>query len=403
MMGAIYHLQQYLSAHHFTQLMLGAVFAALAVMTKGIYVVIPIGVSVIASIIYHRSYRIILTWHWLAAALVFLMGIAPALYALKVQFACYTDSHILGQKPTNYLQFFFWDSQFGRFNSNLGQVASSGDPSYYLHTLLWSFAPWSILLVLVVFLKKNPWREPISISCAAVLLLILSISKTQLSHHILIVLPFFSIILASVLVSKSHLKQEKKYVFGLHYSILGIMVILAIFLAKWVIGEWSFKSIVYSLGLLILVLSVFRYPIGGKLVIITSMMAIYLGLILNSVFYPEILKFQFGRKTSDWVSKLDKCSSVEEFYVNISLLNYYCSLPIKNTKVYAMDTLLEKRNNILITSEYGLSFLNLKKIKYKVLAEFLDFRTTVLTADFLNKNKRNGVCEKIYLVKINPN
>lgn len=400
-MGAIYHLQQYLNSHQIIQLLIGAFLAAMAVMTKGIFVVIPIGVSVLVTICHQKKFRWLLSWHWLLAAFVFLGGILPALYALKVQFTHFTDSHILGQKVSNYLQFFFWDSQFGRFNSNLGQVQSNGDPFFYLHTILWSFAPWSLLLLMTFFLKKNPFKEYISTACFAVLFVIISISKTQLSHHVLILLPFLSIILA-VIYRVTLWRLQHPLILFAGYVFFFMILIAGLYLTYFVLEISIGKHII----ILILVISILfimsKFLIDQRILILLTSISLFLGLYLNTILYPEILKYQAGKVASDFLKKNPKYSVVEEFYANISLLNFYSPIPLKNTKLKNMDELLMKRKQILYTNEYGVSYLSEHNANYIILDTFYDYRTTVLSLNFLRKSSRENKLEKLMLVEINP-
>ncbi len=401
MMGAIYHLQQYLNSHQIIQLLIGAFLAAMAVMTKGIFVVIPIGVSVLVTICHQKKFRWLLSWHWLLAAFVFLGGILPALYALKVQFTHFTDSHILGQKVSNYLQFFFWDSQFGRFNSNLGQVQSNGDPFFYLHTILWSFAPWSLLLLMTFFLKKNPFKEYISTACFAVLFVIISISKTQLSHHVLILLPFLSIILAVIFrVSLWRLQHPLFHFAG--YVFFFMILITGLYLTYFLLGIWIGKYVVVLILVISILFFMSKFLIEQRIFILFTSISLFLGLYLNTILYPEILKYQAGKVASDFLKKNPKYSVVEEFYANISLLNFYSPIPLKNTKLKNMDELLMKQKQILYTNDYGVSCLEEHNVNYRILDSFYDYRTTVLSLNFLRKTSRENELEKLMLVEINP-
>jgi 4-amino-4-deoxy-L-arabinose transferase-like glycosyltransferase len=402
MMGAIYHFQYYLVSYQISQLLLGSVLAAMAVMTKGIYVVIPIGVSLLATLWYEKRHKWFISWHWFLAVLVFLFGIAPALYALKFQFAHFTDSHILGQKASNYLQFFFWDSQFGRFNSNLGQVKSNGDPSFYLHTLLWSFAPWSMLLPLAFFLKNNPLKEYISIACCLVLLVIISTSKTQLSHHILILLPFLSVILAVIYRVSLWRIQHPLFLLSV-YAFFFLIMIAGFYLTNFILGVSLVKFILLvSIIIAFLLLSSKFLNIDRVLILFTTI-SVFLGLFLNVILYPEILQYQAGKASSDFLAKNSKFKNVEEFYANISLLNFYSPVPVKNTKVKNMDELLIKKNQILYSNEYGVSYLLKHKVNYRILDTIYDYRTTVLSLKFLRKTSRQNELEKVILLVVNPN
>lgn len=401
MMGAICHFQSFIISNKIIQLLLGSIFTAMAIMTKGIFIAIPIGVSVLCSLYKFSFTKNILKPVWLLAFCIVAIGIIPALYALKIQFLNYNEGYILGQKASNYLQFFFWDSQFGRFNSNLGQVQSNGDPFFYLHTILWAMAPWSLLLFLVFFIKKNPLTEYTSLVNTTVLLAILSISKTQLSHHILVLLPFLSILLAAIL-SQKEWKGGANYLVAIHYLSLVLTVIGTIYLLYIAIGRWSILAIVLGLIIAVLVLLTYFLKINNRLLGITSLAAIYLGLFLNIIFYPKILQYQAGKKASDFLCKINYKDSVEELYANISLFNYYSTNLCLNTKRNNLNKILNKKNQIVYSNEYGLTLLTEQFIKYKTLNSFYDYRTTVLSKEFLDISTRKNTLEKYYLVLINP-
>lgn len=401
MLAAIYHLQKYWEDIRISQMLIGILFSALAVMTKGIYVLIPIGLSFIIPFISERNYRNLVYCHWLLALVLLLIGISPALYALKIQFDHFDNSLILGQKASNFLQFFFWDSQFGRFHSNLGQVQSHGDPSFYLHTLLWAFAPWSFFIFLTFFIKKNPLKEYISITCLSVMLVVISISKTQLPHHSLILLPFLSMI-AAVIFRATFWRWQGRLSIAFIFLIFFSILIASFYLTDILFGALVPSKIVIALIPVVILTLWSYYHVVQRVFILFIAIAIYTGLYLNLLFYPEILKYQSGRNASNFVSKLDNTESVEEFYVNISLLNFYSSAPIRNTKIHNMEALLNKKNQLLVTNDYGLDFLKMSKVNYIILEEFLDYRTTVLKMGFINKKTRESTCDKHYLIRINP-
>ena len=401
MMAAIYHFQNYLTNESLIQLLIGTAFTSIAVMTKGIYVLLPIGLSIIIPVILAKNYKRLIHPHWIIAIIIFILGISPALYALKVQFENFNDTQILGQKASNYLQFFFWDSQFGRFNSNLGQVQSNGDPFFYLHTILWAFAPCSILLFLTFFLKKNPLKEWITITCFTTMLMIISISKTQLSHHVLILLPFLSIIIA-ILFRKILWRMNHKFFLIFVYTLLFAVSIASIFFTHYVLGEWmnTKLAILFIITVFLIILSFLN--VMHRILIVLVSISIFMGLFLNLILYPEILNYQAGRKVSLFVLKNSKYNSIEEFYANISLLNFYSPVIVKNTKVKNLDRMLKMKEQLLFSNEYGVKYLLEKKVNFKILDTIDEYRTTLLSSHFLNNETRKNALEKIILIEINP-
>lgn len=396
MMAAIYHFQNYLTNERIFQLLIGTAYTSLAVMTKGIYVLIPIGISILVTCIAFNNYKRLFHPHWIIAFMVFILGISPALYALKVQFENFNDTQILGQKASNYIQFFFWDSQFGRFNSNLGQVQSNGDPFFYLHTMLWAFAPWSIILFLTFLLKKNPLKEWITIACFTAMLVVISISKTQLSHHVLILLPFLSII-SAVIFRQTLWRTNHKFFQIFIYTFLFAVLIASIFCTHYVLGEWmNIKLTLLFIITGLLVFFSFKHSIHRVLIVFVSL-AIFLGLYLNVILYPEILKYQAGNNLTQCFHKTSAVKHINNYFGNIALLNYYGNWKYKNINQLPIDTSFSK---IIYTGEYGLKDIKLKGIPFSILCESPDYRTTVLNKDFLNYKTRHSKVENYYILLI---
>lgn len=398
MMAAIYHYQSYFLENSLFHIIVASCYACMAVMTKGIYVIIPILVSILIPILQQlRSYKII-WWHWILSASIFIVGISPALYALKVQFANFDNSPILGQKASNYLQFFFWDSQFGRFQSNLGQVQSTGDPSFYIHTLLWAFAPWSLLLPLFFLIKKNILKEYVALSCFIVLIVVLSISKTQLSHHCLILLPFLSVLTAVVFRANFWRVQNRFFEYFLCIIVL-IVLVVSIYCTKLVFGSIWHSYMILPLAILSIILIWSYINKIDRILICLLSISLYIGLYIQLIFYPEILRYQSGKNLATCSSKYSVIDELHNFFGNISLFNYYGNKKIVN--IQGISDLVKGKKYLVYTGEYGLSEIKKSNIKYRIICQSFDYRTTVLTSRFLDKSKRREVVETYYLIEIN--
>lgn len=397
MMMSIYHFHLYLEKNQISQLLIACIATSVAIMTKGIFIIAPIGMSILSYYYFQNQLKNIFKPIWLLAIILVMIGITPALYALKIQFDTYGNNLILGQEASNYLKFFFWDSQFGRFKSNLGQLESKGDVFFYFHTLLWVFAPWTILLFKYFFIKKNPLKEYVTLSCFVILFIILSCSKTQLSHHALILLPFLSIILASLLTSPdfkpSHSKLNKIQVF-----VLLVICSFFIYFSQILTGEIALKLILSIIILIAAFIWLYQSKISNKIISFTAIIGIFLGVFLNTVAYPEILNYQAGSQAARYLEKINNQEKVKNLFGNIALLNFYYPKTIFN-----IDSIpINNEKYILYTSDYGIGELKNKNLDFKILQELSDYRTTVLKKDFLIKEKRSSVLQKFYLIEVNP-
>ena len=149
--GSIYHISQLEQRFTFYDLFVAALLAALAIMTKGIFVIVAIYGALIGHLVFSGKYREIFRPKW--ALLVLLTGlfVLPELYALYVQFDLHPEKLVFGRQNVSGIKWFFWDSQFGRFVNKGPITRKSGDIFFYLHTLLWAFAPWCLVFYYAVF------------------------------------------------------------------------------------------------------------------------------------------------------------------------------------------------------------------------------------------------------------
>ncbi len=176
-------------------------FTAAAVMTKGPFLLFPVACAVVLPALVRREP--LLLGRWLLAVGLVALFITPELACLWLQFDAHPEKVMFERAGVSGLRFFFWDSQFGRF-MNTGPIRGRGDPTFFLHTVLWSFLPWSLCLYAAVgdrvraLVKRAPKvKDPYSWSAAIPTLLLFSASSFQLPHYLNILFPFFALIVAA--------------------------------------------------------------------------------------------------------------------------------------------------------------------------------------------------------------
>ena len=204
-------------------LILGSFWAGLALMTKGPFTLVPIGAGLVIHFLVTRNWRELLKPRWYAAVALTLLFSLPELYALYVQFDAQPEKVVFGKTGVSGVQFFYWDSQFGRF-FNTGPIKGQGDKFFFSHTLLWAFLPWALVLYeglargfwgawgdenRVKQAKYKPMPEYIALSGSLASVVLFSFSAFQLPHYTNIVFPFFAIVTAWFLVNLSEKAQRR--------------------------------------------------------------------------------------------------------------------------------------------------------------------------------------------------
>jgi len=127
--AAIYHFYRAYRGNAFSQLLMGTLWTAMAVMTKGIFVLIIIGSGFMVLWLVRKEWRQFLNYRWYLAVALLLVFILPELYCLYYQFDVRPMAEVFGRTHVSGIRFFFWDSQFGRF-FNSGPITGHGDPFF---------------------------------------------------------------------------------------------------------------------------------------------------------------------------------------------------------------------------------------------------------------------------------
>ncbi len=307
--GAVYHFYRLSQKTSWKHLLAGALYCACAVMTKGIFVGITVGSGLVVQWVVLRDWRQFIRWVWWVGVLLVLLFITPELYALYEQFDRHPEKLVFGHKGVSGIRFFFWDSQFGRF-FNTGPIRGSGDPFFYLHTLLWAFLPWAFLLYTSLYWSiqravraRQALPEYLSLGCGLTTLVMFSLSKFQLPHYLNIVFPFYAIITAYYLSNTSAFTLKR---LALVQDVVGVLVLVAVLAIALVYRPpllWLCLLLIVLLacaGLLLFTGKGFGQVVGRS----CWVMAI-LAVFLNLFFFPSVLHYQSGMAAGRWLKERD--------------------------------------------------------------------------------------------------
>ena len=259
-MPACYYWLIYDKESSLKSLLLASFFTALALMTKGIFVVITIFSGLVAAWIYSGQFKKIIAPKWLLGYGLSLVFILPELICLYLQFDAHPEKVIFGQTHVSGILWYFWGSQFGRFFNSGPIVNKHGDVFFFVHTYLWAFLPWSMVFIIATYqLIKNFKKEADKILKAKQVYLLaafwltfimFSATKFQLDHYTNIIMPFAAILCADYLYRQSGKKLAQ---FQLVISILLIILTISLTLYLFKLDMASI-SILLPLGLLIYII-----------------------------------------------------------------------------------------------------------------------------------------------------
>ena len=408
--ASVYHFYRAHIKNSFWQLLAGCVFAACAIMTKGMFAIIPIGGAIVGHFFITRQWKQLFSLRWLIAIIITLILIMPELYCLYQQFDLHPEKVVFGQKGVSGIKFFFWDSQFGRF-FNTGPIKGGGDPFFFIHTTLWAFLPWSLLLFVAIFqfikkgVKNVASNEWYCICGGLLAFLMFSASKFQLPYYLNIVYPFFAIITAQYLYNVQHTKS----IMGIRITQITVIVLIltAVGLLEYFFLPVAFKWPVIILLVSIYILLVFLPDIVGdtpikKIVAGTVIATFIVNLYLNLLFYPSLLQYQGSSSVAQWINK----TNPKNYPVMQSGEDYLWPMQFYlNQPVTTLDTTHGNRpaNTFLLYASVDfVNKLTTKGWRLQETYETQSYNVSRLKPIFLNSRTRKTAITEMQVVLVNP-
>jgi 4-amino-4-deoxy-L-arabinose transferase-like glycosyltransferase len=393
--AAVYHL--YKANTNYWQLLWGCLLTACAIMTKGMFAIIPIGGAIVGHFIITGQWKQLFNLRWLIAIILVLIFILPELYCLNQQFDLHPEKLIFDRHNVSGIRFFFWDSQFGRF-FNTGPIKGNGDPIFFVHTTLWAFLPWSLLLFVAIyqFIKKGSKQiktaEWYCICGSLLTFLLFSASKFQLPHYLNIVYPFFAIITAQYLwnlVETSSFKAVRSI------QMVVICVLLTVIGALHYFYQPETFTITIGICLFILLIALvflpqtITYHIVSKIVLRTLLASFFVNVYLNTVFYSSLLHYQSGSEAAMFINQNNpkKLPVVQLKDDYVSAMNFYSDVPVITVNEDGTGNYPPKPF-ILYTTKDKVNDLTAKGWKIQPIKTFQRYWISRLKPSFLNKATR---------------
>jgi len=408
--AAVYHFYKAHTGNSFWQLIWGCLFTACAIMTKGMFALIPIGGAMVGQFVITKQWKQLFNLRWLIAALLILIFILPEIWCLYQQFDSHPEKVVFGQKGVSGIKFFFWDSQFGRF-FNTGPIKGNGDPFFFVHTTLWAFLPWSLLLFAAIFqfikkgVKNVQGNEWYCICGALLTFLLFSASKFQLPHYLNIIFPFFAIITAQYLYTVSSAKTIRAI--GITQTVVISLVLIVI-----CVIEYFFRPAIFSwftaLTILILFLGMLFFPddisysINQKIIFKTVLASFIINLYLNLAFYPSLMRYQAGSEAAVWINNHNPQKlPVVEFNDNyIAAFDFYSNEPVTSIDDGGKGNLPPRPFLLYVPADVAKGLAK-KGWQFKTLNAFQRYAITRLKPSFLNKATRAKELDTTEVVLVN--
>jgi 4-amino-4-deoxy-L-arabinose transferase-like glycosyltransferase len=419
--GAVYHFWRVFKgtpASNF-HVLVGSLLTGCALMTKGVFVLIPIGAGLVLHWILIGHWRELLKPRWYVAVALSFVFTLPEVYCLYQQFDLHPEKVIFGQTGVSGIRFFFWDSQFGRF-FNTGPIKGEGDKFFFVHTLLWAFIPWSLPLYAGVgkalaglFQQRKqffnqPGPEYVSLGSGLATFALFSLSGFQLPHYLNIVFPFFAILTAQFLVGLKPITLQR---WAIAQTIIGLLLIAVMaWLLNLVQPEHRQLALAFMLVSAISTFLLFRQNnlmgLTGRMVGVMFVLASALNLFL----YPTFLRYQAGSAAADYANTQPTTASHSTILYEPGTgvgggsfwsYEFYAKAPTQYARTDStLCAQLQTGPQQVFTSAELADSLSNRGFTVRTLAVFPYYHVSQLTYDFLNPTTRSQTLSAYVLVSI---
>ncbi len=403
---AMYYLYKLSLKFSIKNVILGSLFSAAAVMTKGVFILIILYSALFLNMLIRHQVKDLFRIRWIVLILLTFVFVTPELYAIYNQFDLHPEKVVFGTTNVSGIKFFFWDSQFGRF-FNSGPIKGEGDHFFFIHTLLWAFAPWAILgftalgITIRNLFYKEKNKEYLTFFGFIIMFTIFSLSGFQLPHYTNILFPLLSIMVATLVWrTKSGLVLKI-----IKYSINTYVVVFAIFI---LLLEYYFKTerlifsifIIITLGILFIYYNFRAERSVLKYIILGILSTLLVTLFLNVCFYPRLLKYQSGSQLATYTNEHYPGEKILVNY-NDWILQYYTKNQLVDIRtIDGLKNEVRDKSTILIANEDFLGNIKSGNLSYNIIKVFEHFHITTLSLDFIQSESRAKAISNFYLLEI---
>jgi 4-amino-4-deoxy-L-arabinose transferase-like glycosyltransferase len=400
--ASVYHFYKTSVNGSLKHLIAGSLLAALAVMTKGLFVLITIGAGLFFHWLYTGNFRQQLHYRWLVAAFLIFIFILPELYCLYVQFDLHPEKSVFERTGVSGIRFFIWDSQFGRF-FNTGPIKGKGDPFFYIHTMLWAFLPWTLFLFGSFVWRLKRFKnsalvnvEYISLFSVLVTFIVFSLSKFQLPHYTNILFPFFAVSSAHWILSVA----IKSSVFRIVQQISVILAVAGVLIVLYVSAFKYWQLCFLFLAGSVMMLFYFLRSIDPGVIVRSFLSICCVCVVLNGFIYPSLFQYQSGSNAAAFLNNIHSAQTVYVFEIRSYSFEFYTKQPVSFLNRSQLDFFPRNKTITVFTAVSHLSKLESEYFTIKIKREFFHFPISRLTKEFIIPESRAASLQKFVLAEI---
>ena len=403
---ATWQLVAYVHHRKFIFLLGAALGMAVGFCTKGhVGLVTPVA-GIFFYILYKKDWRLLFDWHWLIVIFFFAFFISPVVYCYYFQFNLHPEKISQGIKGVNGVKYILWSHSFDRIKGaeRFGAVGKE-DRFFFLHTFLWTFAPWCFVAFIALFLRlKNFFaakEEWLSTGVFVMLAALINFSNFKLPHYLPILTPATALIVAHLFVSHWNDERWRKAFYIIQLSTSVLLLVVAT-----LVNTWAFpvKSTILLIGLIFFLVVVFYFflskmynNIQRSITVSVASIALFFFL-ANTNFYPQLLTYQGGKPLADVTRGVADPKDVY-FWKNTfsSTYNFYSS---SNRQVFNDSLKQTGKNFWLIYEQSQQPEIDSLGLQLGQTFSVPDYEITRLKKSFVDPVKRKQTLDSMIMAEV---
>jgi 4-amino-4-deoxy-L-arabinose transferase-like glycosyltransferase len=377
---------------------------ALGFCTKGHIAVLTPGIGILFYILYKKDWRSFYHWHLLLLVFFFGLFISPVVYCYYLQYDLHPEKIIRGKGGRSGVQFILWKQNFERFQGDSFGADAKNDYFFFFHSFLWAFAPWSVLAfvafinrIKTFFTRRQEW---LTTATFATMALLITFSGFKLPHYLNIMFPAAAVLTASYLLEAEQKRRNVKALLVTQVVLCGLLLLLA-----GAMNVWAFPAkngFVIGGFLLLLALCVFvllRLHSRLQKIVGASVVAILLLFyLLNTNFYPQLLRYQAGNELA--FATKGQVDAKRVWFWPAVYSSSYCFYTAELRKEFTDSVLHQPSPVWIMTDNNGFNELKQKGLPVLQTIQHADYEITMLQLPFLNPAARQKELSRMLLVRV---
>jgi len=406
--GAIYHISKLETRFEVPDFILAALLTAFAIMTKGIFVIIPIYAALGGQLLLQKEYKDIFKLQWFALLLLTITFSLPEIYALFKQFDQHPELLVFNRHDVSGIKWFLYDSQFGRFANNGPITRPKGDVFFFLHTLLWALAPWCLLFYYAAgrtvrqIIKGVKQPEYYALSGGLVLLILFSVSSFQLPFYTNIIFPLFAVIIANFCSEQLTNKSEQTFRLVAQQIYIIAFPIVVFVLHFFLQSPDAYLLYIDIAGLVLAAYFIVKNKEASniKMFMLSCLVMIFVGFYINTNLYPILVADKGQIKVASEINQNVPANRHVYSLKGLSnVFQFYCNRPSKFLEYRDFDMTYTEKDAVFFADQDAIDYFNTHKVDYKIINTFWDYPRENLLPAYINHQSRQSTLEHVYLIK----